>query len=102
LASCNEHVAEANISRPYPPTPSVLYTVPKAQSSRGWRSNLTFPFGKHARAPPEFPVPVPNCHTEFLIFCHSPRPFFPACSPPPSCFFARHCSPADGPVRSSD
>ena len=31
LANCNEHVAEANISRSHPPTPSVLCTVPKAR-----------------------------------------------------------------------
>jgi hypothetical protein len=29
LANCNWHVAEANISRPHPPAPSVLCTVPK-------------------------------------------------------------------------
>jgi hypothetical protein len=33
----------------------VFCTVPKAQSSRGLRSNLTFPFGKHARTSPSFP-----------------------------------------------
>jgi hypothetical protein len=35
LASCIEHVAEANISRPHPPTPSVLCTVLRAHSSKG-------------------------------------------------------------------
>jgi hypothetical protein len=35
-----------------------------------------------------FLVPVPNCHSEFLTFSHSSAPFSPACSPPPSCFFA--------------
>jgi len=28
LSNCNSHVAEANISRPHPPAPSVLCTVP--------------------------------------------------------------------------
>jgi hypothetical protein len=28
LSNCNFHVAEANISRPHPPAPSVLCTVP--------------------------------------------------------------------------
>jgi hypothetical protein len=28
LASCNEHVAEASVSQPHPPTPRVLCTVP--------------------------------------------------------------------------
>ena len=36
LASCNEHVAEANVSRPHPPTPRVkssqVNTLPKAKS----------------------------------------------------------------------
>jgi hypothetical protein len=32
----------------------------------GWRNYLAIPLGKHARAPPAFLVPVPNCHTEFL------------------------------------
>jgi hypothetical protein len=31
LVNCNEHVAEANTSRPHPPTSSVLCTVPKAR-----------------------------------------------------------------------
>jgi hypothetical protein len=31
LATCNWHVAEANISRPHPPTPSAICTVPKLQ-----------------------------------------------------------------------
>jgi hypothetical protein len=30
LANCNEHVSEASISPPHPPTPSLLCTVPEA------------------------------------------------------------------------
>jgi hypothetical protein len=37
LASCNEHVAETNISRPHPPKPSALCTAFKAHSSEGRR-----------------------------------------------------------------
>jgi hypothetical protein len=33
LANYIWHLAEANISRPQPPTPSVLYTVPKLERS---------------------------------------------------------------------
>ena len=31
LANCNWHMADATISRPHPPTPSVLCTVPKLE-----------------------------------------------------------------------
>jgi hypothetical protein len=55
LAKGNEQVAEAYISRPHPPTPSVLCTVPKAREVRVV-NHLNFPFGMHARAPPAFPV----------------------------------------------
>jgi hypothetical protein len=34
LANCNKHVAEANISRPHPLTPSVLCTALKAREVR--------------------------------------------------------------------
>ena len=61
---------------------------PKAKSSRGRRNNLTFSFGKHARTTCIL-VPGPNCHTEFLTSSPPARPFSPACSPPPSFFFAR-------------
>jgi hypothetical protein len=92
LASCNEHVAEANVSRPQPPTPRVLSRCPpKAQSSRGQRNNLTF--SKHPRTTcfPNSRDKLP--HGVSYIF-PPPRPFSPACSPPPSCFFARDCTPA--------
>jgi hypothetical protein len=103
LASFNEHVTEANVSRLRPPKPSVLCTVPKAQSSRGWKNNLTFPFGKHARAPPALAYFTYQTATRsFLHFSTPSRPFHPACSPPLSCSFARNCSPADEPVRLSD
>jgi hypothetical protein len=55
LANCNWHVAEANISRPHPPTPSVLRTEPKLEKLE-WQNNLTSPFGIHTRAPPALPV----------------------------------------------
>ena len=101
LASCNEHVAEANVSRPHPPTPRVLCTVP-TQSSRGRRNNLIFSFGKHARTAPAFPCSRANLPHGVSYNFPPPRPFSPACSPPPSCFFARDYTPADGPVRLSD
>jgi hypothetical protein len=40
--------------------------------------------------------------TRSFLHVPPPRLFSPACSPPPSCFFARDCTPADGPVRLSD
>ena len=89
LSSCNEHVAEANFSRPHPPTPRVLCTVP-SQSSKLERSekNLTFSFGKHARTTCISLFPSQTATRSFLHF-PPPRPFSPACSPPSSCFFAR-------------
>jgi tubulin beta len=69
LASCNEHVAEASVSRPHPPTPRVLYTVP-TQSSKLERSEkkLNFLVRETCAHYLHFFVPGPTCHTEFLTF----------------------------------
>jgi hypothetical protein len=48
LANCNEHVAEANISRSHPPTPSVLSTVPKSREA-GMVKPLNFFLCTHHR-----------------------------------------------------
>ena len=97
--NCNENVAEANISRPHPPTPSVLYTAPKARKVRVVKS-LNFPVrDTRARATG---ISCFLCQTTtrgFLRFSAPPRPFSLACSPPPGCFFARDCAHAGGPVR---
>jgi hypothetical protein len=71
------------------------------QSSRGWSGKITYFFrsGFTRERRLHFLFPVPNCHTEFLAFLRSSPPFFPACSPPPGCFFARACAHAGGPVR---
>jgi hypothetical protein len=77
LASCNEHVDEANVSRSHPPTPRVPCTVPtQSSSSRGRRNSLTVSFGKHARTPPAFSL-FPG-QTATLSFLHFPSsaPFF--------------------------
>jgi hypothetical protein len=76
LANCNEHVAEANISQPHPPTPSV-----------------------RARATGISCFPCQISARSFLRFSAPPRPFSLACSPPPGCFFVRDFSNAGGPVR---
>ena len=69
LSSCNEHVAEANFSRPHPPTSRVLCTVP-TQSSKLERSEkqLNFLVRETCAHYMHFLVPGPNCHTEFLTF----------------------------------
>ena len=69
LASCNEHVAEANVSRPHPPTPRVLCTVP-TQSSKLERSEkqLNFLVRETCAHYMHFLVPGPNYHTDFLTF----------------------------------
>jgi hypothetical protein len=75
LASCNEHVAQTNISQPHPPIPSELCTAFKAQSSKGRRNNLTFRSENTGAHHLRFFVPVSNCHTEFLTFFHSSAPY---------------------------
>ena len=69
LSSCNEHVAEANFSRPHPQTSRVLCTVPTL-SSKLERSEkqLNFLVRETCAHYMHFLVPGPNCHTEFLTF----------------------------------
>jgi hypothetical protein len=60
LANCNEHVAEANILRPHPLTPSVLCTAPKAREAGMVKHSI---------------FSVPNYNTEFLTFLRASPPF---------------------------
>ena len=100
LASCNEHVAEASVSQPHPPTPRVLCTAP-TQSSKLERSEkeLNYFVRENMRALPSFPCSRAKLPHGVSYIFPSSRPFSPVCSPPQSCFFARDCTPADGPVR---
>ena len=59
LANCNLHVAEAHVSRPHPPTPSVLCTASEAREEIVEKS-LHFPFGMRARVPSAFYVSRAN------------------------------------------
>ena len=99
LANCNGRVAEANTSRPRPPTPSVLCTEPKFREARVVKP-LNFPIrDTRARATCISCYPYQTTTRSFLRFSATSRPFSPACSPPPGCFFARDCAHAGGPVR---
>jgi hypothetical protein len=98
LANCNKHVAEASILRPHPPTPSVLCKVPKAQEVGLVKPLIFLVRDTRARATCISCFPCKTT-TEFLTFLRSFPTFFPACSPPPGCFFAQNCAHAGGPVR---
>jgi hypothetical protein len=106
LASCNEHGStwpkQMFHDRTRPHLACFARCPPKVQSSRGRRKNLTFSFGEHARTPPAFLCSRAKLPHGVSYIFPSPRPLFPACSPPPSCFFSRDCTPADGLVRLSD
>ena len=99
LANCNKHVAEANISRPHPPTPSVLCTAPKAREVRVVKSLHSPVRDTRARATGISCFSCKTATRSFLRFSAPLRPFSLACSPPPGCFFARDCAHAGGPVR---
>jgi hypothetical protein len=73
LVNYNEHVTDANISRPHPPTPSVLCTVPKARKA-GLAKPLIFPFGIYARVPSAFSV----SRAKLLNGVSGVSPLFPA------------------------
>jgi hypothetical protein len=99
LENYNKHVAEAIISQPRPPKPSVLCTVPKARED-GVLKALNFPVrDTRARAACNSCFPCQTTARSFLRFSAPPRPFSPAYSPPPSCFFAQNCVHAGEPVR---
>ena len=90
LASCNEHVAEENVSRPHPLTSRVLCTVPtqcsKLERSEKQLNFLVREIFARGTCISMFPG---QCTTRSFLHFPPPRPFSPACSPPPSCFFAR-------------
>jgi hypothetical protein len=98
LANCNGDVAK-KISRPYQPTSSALCTAPTAREV-GVARPLRFPVrDTRARATG---ISCFSCQTStrsFLRFSAPLRPFYPACSPPPGCFFARNFAHAGGRVR---
>jgi hypothetical protein len=77
LAKCNEHVAEENISRPRPPTPSALCTAPS--SSRGLSGKkIILPFRIQARAPPAFLLShAKHPHEVSCVSPLFPAPFLP-------------------------
>ena len=90
LTSCNEHVAEENVSRPLPLTSRVLCTL-LTQCSKLERSEKQLNFlvqetCAHGTCISMFPG---QSSTRISYIFPPPRPFSPACSPPPSCFFAR-------------
>jgi len=96
FANCNEHVAEANTTAPA----HTQLSLHGAQISRDKSGEIAlFSRSGYTRACLQhFLFSVPNYHTEILTFLRSSTGFFPACSPPSGCFFARDCSHAGMPV----
>jgi hypothetical protein len=100
--SCCDSVAVADLcelQRAHPPTPSALCSAPKAREA-GVVKPLNFPvWDTRVRATGIFSFSCQTTTLSFLRFFAPPRPFSPACSPPPRLFFARDCAHAGAPVR---
>jgi hypothetical protein len=99
LANCNGHVAKTNISRPHQPKLCALCTAPTA-SEVGVVKALQSPvLDTRAGVTGISCFPCQTFTRSYLPFSAPLRPFSPACSPVPACFFARYCAHAGGPVR---
>jgi hypothetical protein len=102
LANCREHVAKTNTSRPHPPTPSALSMAPSAREVKVEKLHRFPVRDLRARATGIFCFPFQTATWSSLYFTAPPRPFYPACSSPQGCFFARDLTHEGGPVHSPD